>query len=575
MKCIIRYLRPFYAVMALGLSIKVLATLVELALPYILRHILDNVVPQASVSKIVMWGVLMVICAALAMIGSITANRMASKVARNSARAIRHDLFNKTMHLTARQTDRFTIPSLEARLTSDTYHVHNFIERIQRLGVRAPILLVGGLTLTATLDWKLTLVMVAVMPFLAISVYLISKQGVPLYTKVQSSQDRMVRVVREDAQGIRVIKALSKTDYEKRRFDTYNKNLSHTERRAGIIMAASNPTMNLFLNLGLTAVIFVGAVLIAGNSGTKPGVIIAFMQYFTLLSNALLGITRLFVMYTRSAASANRIAEVLETEDDLPLSSEKDYPFRREDGYLVFDHVNFSYNGTKNNLTDIHFSLPKGKTLGIIGATGSGKSTVIQLLMRFYDVGSGSIRIGGRDVRTIPPDELHALFGIAMQNDFIYADTIRENIRFGRELTDAQIKHAADMAQASDFIEAFPDGYEHMLSSKGTNVSGGQKQRLLISRALAGDPKILILDDSSSALDYKTDANLRAAITEGMKNTTTILVAQRISSIKHADLILVLDEGAIIGMGTHEHLLATCDVYREISESQMGGAFVE
>lgn len=575
MKCIIRYLRPFYAVMALGLSIKVLATLVELALPYILRHILDNVVPQASVSKIVMWGVLMVICAALAMIGSITANRMASKVARNSARAIRHDLFNKTMHLTARQTDRFTIPSLEARLTSDTYHVHNFIERIQRLGVRAPILLVGGLTLTATLDWKLTLVMVAVMPFLAISVYLISKQGVPLYTKVQSSQDRMVRVVREDAQGIRVIKALSKTDYEKRRFDTYNKNLSQTERRAGIIMAASNPTMNLFLNLGLTAVIFVGAVLIAGNSGTKPGVIIAFMQYFTLLSNALLGITRLFVMYTRSAASANRIAEVLETEDDLPLASEKDYPFRREDGYLVFDHVNFSYNGTKNNLTDIHFSLPKGKTLGIIGATGSGKSTVIQLLMRFYDVGSGSIRIGGRDVRTIPPDELHALFGIAMQNDFIYADTIRENIRFGRKLTDAQIKHAADMAQASDFIEAFPDGYEHMLSSKGTNISGGQKQRLLISRALAGDPKILILDDSSSALDYKTDANLRAAITEGMKNTTTILVAQRISSIKHADLILVLDEGAIIGMGTHEHLLATCDVYREISESQMGGAFVE
>ena len=575
MKCIIRYLRPFYSIMALGLFIKVLATMVELALPYILRHILDNVVPQASVEKIVLWGVLMIVCAALAMVGSVTANRMASKVARNAARAIRHDLCDKTMHLTARQTDRFTIPSLESRLTSDTYHVHNFIERIQRLGVRAPILLVGGLILTATLDWKLTLVMVAVMPFLGISVYLISRQGVPLYTKVQGSQDRMIRVVREDAQGIRVIKALSKTEYEKRRFDGYNRDLSRTERRAGTIMAASNPTMNLFLNLGLTAVIFVGALLISGNSGTKPGVIIAFMQYFTLLSNALLGITRLFVMYTRSAASANRIAEVLETENDLPLASEKDHPFRREEGYLVFDHVNFSYNGTKNNLTDIHFSLPQGKTLGIIGATGSGKSTVISLLMRFYDVGSGSVRIGGRDVRTIPADELHAMFGIVMQNDFIYADTVRENIRFGRDLTDAQIKRAAEMAQASDFIEAFDDGYEHMLSSKGTNVSGGQKQRLLISRALAGDPKILILDDSSSALDYKTDANLRAAITEGMQNTTTVLVAQRISSIKHADLIIVLDEGEIIGMGTHDHLLNTCDVYREISQSQMGGAFVE
>ena len=575
MKCIIRYLRPFYSIMALGLSIKVLATLVELALPYILRHILDNVVPQASVEKIVFWGALMVVCAALAMIGSITANRMASKVARNAARGIRHDLFSKTMHLSARQTDRFTVPSLESRLTSDTYHVHNFIERIQRLGVRAPILLTGGLILTATLDWKLTLVMMAVMPFLAVSVYLISKQGVPLYTTVQKSADSMIRVVREDAQGIRVIKALSKTEYEQRRFEGYNRNLSTVERRAGIIMAASNPTMNLFLNLGLTAVILVGAILISGNSGTKPGVIIAFMQYFTLLSNALLGITRLFVMYTKSAASANRIAEVLETEEDLPLLPEKDYPFRREEGYLVFDHVNFSYNGTKNNLTDISFSLPKGKTLGIIGATGSGKSTVIQLLMRFYDVNSGAIRIGGRDVRTIPAGELHELFGIAMQNDFIYADTIRENIRFGRELTDEQIKHAAEMAQANDFIESFPDGYEHMLSSKGTNVSGGQKQRLLISRALAGNPDILILDDSSSALDYKTDANLRAAIDAGMQNTTSIVVAQRISSIKHADLILVLEEGAIIGMGDHEHLMANCDVYREISDSQMGGAFVE
>lgn len=574
MKCIIRYLRPFYSAMAFGLTIKLFATLVELALPYILQHILDNVVPQASVSRILFWGALMVVCAALALIGSVTANRMASRVARDSARAIRHDLFSKTMHLTARQTDRFTIPSLEARLTSDTYHVHNFIERIQRLGVRAPILLIGGLILTATLDWRLTLVMVAVMPFLAVSVYLISRQGVPLYTKVQSSADRMVRVVREDAQGIRVIKALSKTDYEKRRFDQYNRDLSHTERRAGVIMAASNPTMNLFLNLGLTAVILVGAILIAGDNGTKPGIIIAFMQYFTLLSNALLGITRLFVMYTKSAASARRIAEVLETEDDLPILSEREHPYRRGD-YLVFDHVSFSYNGTKNNLTDITFSLPRGQTLGIIGATGSGKSTIIQLLMRFYDVNSGAIRIDGRDVRTIPAGELHSHFGVAMQNDFLYADTIRENIRFGRELTDAQLRRATDMAQATEFIEAFPDGFAHALSSKGTNVSGGQKQRLLIARALAGSPDILILDDSSSALDYKTDANLRAAIADGMKNTTTIVVAQRISSIKHADLILVLDEGAIIGMGDHAHLMETCEVYREISDSQMGGAFVE
>ncbi len=575
MKYLIRYLRPFYSAMALGLSLKVISTLIELALPYILQHILDEVVPLARVELILLWGGLMILCAILAMIGTVRANRMASRVARDAARSIRHDLFKKTMHLSAAQTDSFTVPSLESRLTSDTYHVHTFIERIQRLGVRAPILLVGGLTLTATLDWRLTLVMVAVMPFLGLSVYFISRQGVPLYTKVQNSADRMIRVVREDAQGIRVIKALSKTDYERRRFDTYNQDLSRTERRAGIIMGASNPAMNLFLNLGLTAVIFIGALLISGNKGTKPGVIIAFMQYFTLLSNALLGITRLFVMYTRSAASANRIAEVLQTGEDLPLASEEDFPARRGGDYLAFDRVNFSYNGTKDNLSDITFSLPRGKTLGIIGATGSGKTTLIQLLMRFYDVGEGAIRIGGRDVRTIPAGELHSHFGIAMQNDFIYADTIYENIRFGRDISESQIKKAAKMAQADDFIEAFPDGYAHQLSSKGTNISGGQKQRLLIARALAGDPDILILDDSSSALDYKTDAKLRAAIAEGMADTTTIVVAQRISSIKHADLILVLDEGTIIGMGDHEHLMESCEIYREISQSQMGGAFVE
>jgi ATP-binding cassette subfamily B protein len=263
----------------------------------------------------------------------------------------------------------------------------------------------------------------------------------------------------------------------------------------------------------------------------------------------------------------------MECENELKLC--------RDDGskdgsvHISFENVSFSYLGKKNNLQDISFSLKKGESLGIIGPTGSGKSTILRLLMRFYDVDKGIIRINGKDLRSYNPQELSSMFGVVLQNDFLYADTIANNIDFGRGLSHEQIKTAAVRAQAIEFIEAFPEGFEHEITSKGTNISGGQKQRLLISRALAGDPEILILDDSSSALDYKTDANLRAAITEGMKNTTSILVAQRISSIKHADLILVLDEGAIIGMGTHEELLNTCDVYREISESQMGGAFVE
>jgi ATP-binding cassette subfamily B protein len=342
-------------------------------------------------------------------------------------------------------------------------------------------------------------------------------------------------------------------------------------------MAASNPLMNFFLNTGLTLVIVVGAFRV--NEGlTQPGAIVAFMSFFTLISNAMLSVTRMFVMFSKGTASANRIAEVIEMPADLDVESEEDYPVRDDgkDGFITFEDVCFSYNKTKNNLTDISFRVPRGGTLGIIGATGSGKSTIIQLLMRFYDIDSGSIRIGGREVRTIPHDELHRKFGVALQNDFLYSESIEENIAFGRELSRAEVEFAAKLAQAAPFIEDFDDGYLHMLTAKGTNISGGQKQRTLIARALAAKPEILILDDSSSALDYKTDANLRRAIAENLSGeTTTIVVAQRISSVMSADVILVIDEGRIIGMGDHDALMQNCDVYREISESQMGGAILE
>ena len=289
----------------------------------------------------------------------------------------------------------------------------------------------------------------------------------------------------------------------------------------------------------------------------------------------MIGITRIFVNYSKGAASASRIQEVVQTEEDRKTHSEQEFPVREEENGIVFENVSFSYLGVKNNLTDISFSLPQGGTLGIIGATGSGKTTLTRLLMRTYDTTDGSIRINGRDVRTIPHEELNTMFGIVMQNDFIHNGTIAENIRFGRDLTDEQIRLAAKRAQAAEFIEQYDDEYEHELQSKGTNVSGGQKQRLLIARALAGEPKILILDDASSALDYKTDAALRKSIREEMRGVTTVVVAQRVSSIMHADLILVLDEGAVIGMGRHEELLQTCPIYREISESQIGGAFLD
>ncbi len=589
MKRLFAYLKPFAGRMSVGLTIKIAGTLVELALPYILGMILNDIIgnfadsgdTKGGLRSILIWGGVMAVCAVAALVFNIVANRMAGFVAKDVATAIRHDLFDSTMRLSCAQADAFTVPSLESRLTSDTYNVHHMVGMMQRLGVRAPILLAGGLLITLALDPVLTLVMFSVMPLIVLTVYIVSKRGVPLYRQSQQSGDAMVRVVREDAQGIRVIKALSRKEYEQARYDVVNQNLVRDGLRAAANMSVSNPLINLFLNIGLVAVMFVGAIRV--NNGTcQPGTIISFIQYFTILSNALLSITRIFMMFTKGAASMNRICEVLDAagqdESESATQGVMALP-ENPDRYISFEHVTFSYRGKVNNTCDVSFDLPRGGTLGIIGATGSGKTTLLSLLMRFYQVpkDSGTIRIGGKDIRTMTPAELRSRFGVAMQNDFLYAGTIEDNIRFGRDISHEQIVHAATMAQAHEFISKLADGYNHKLTVKGTNLSGGQKQRLLISRALAGNPDILVLDDTSSALDYKTDAALRAALREdtAIQTATTVIIAQRVSSIKHADLILVMDQGAVIGCGTHDELNETCSVYREIAESQMGGAILE
>ncbi len=573
MKTVIGYLKKFVGRMTVGFMIKTVGTLAELMLPYILSHILENVIGK-SISDVIFWGGVMIVCSAIACLFNIIANRMAAKVSKNFAEEMRKDLFIKTLRLSAAQTDKFTIPSLESRITTDTYNVHGFINMMQRLGVRAPIMLLGGIAITMFMDFNLSLVMIAMLPIIFVTVYFVSKNGVPLYTKVQHSVDNMIRVVREDAQGIRVIKALSKTDYEHRRYESVNHKLIKDETRAGVIMGTVNPIMTVLMNVGSVAVIALGATLISGGK-SSPETVIAFMQYFTLISMAMMSVTRMFVMYTKCAASARRIAEVLISEEDITVKAKEECPDIKTDAHIVFDNVSFSYNGKKNNLENINFEIPRGGSLGIIGATGSGKSTVIKLLLRFYDVNKGGIYINGDDIKTIAKDRLYAMFGSALQHDFLYADTIEENIKFGRDISVDDVKRATKIAQASDFIEGFADGYDHVLSPHGTNISGGQKQRVLISRALAAKPEILILDDSSSALDYKTDAALRSALKENMADTTVVTVAQRVSSVKDCGLIIVLDEGRIIGIGDHEHLLENCEEYREISESQMGGAFVD
>lgn len=333
-------------------------------------------------------------------------------------------------------------------------------------------------------------------------------------------------------------------------------------------MAVTNPATTLVLNLGLTAVVAVGAFRM--NVGqTQPGVIIAFLNYFTIILNAMLGITRIFILCSKGIASARRVSEVLQAPEDLVVLSQEETLCEKEAEHIRFSHVNFSYNHVENNLTDISFSLKRGETLGILGATGSGKSTILNLLLRFYDVDSGEILIDGQDIRTIPTKKLRQKFGVVFQNDFLVAETIAENISYFRDLPQEQIQKAAQDAQAWDFIAQKSAGLQEQVAMRGNNLSGGQKQRLLIARALAAQPEILILDDASSALDYRTDAQLRKALHHHFQETTSIVVAQRISSIMGADHILVLEEGKIIGYGTHETLLRDCEIYRSISHMQM------
>lgn len=567
------YLKPYYKKMGLGFIIKTLGTLSELMLPLILSHVLKNVI-GGTIADVVLWGALMVVFAGLACILNILANQIAARTSSSFAETLRKDLFSKTLHLSAAQTDKFTIPSLESRITTDTYNMHRFVAMSQRMGIRAPIMLLGGITITLLMDAALSSIMIAILPVTFCAIFFISKNGIPLYSKVQASVDKMVRVVREDVLGIRVIKALSKTDYEHRRYDGVNHALVKSETRAGVIMGSVHPIMTLFMNAGSVAVIAVAGGRVQ-NGLSNPETIIAFMQYFTQISMSLMAVTRMFTVYTKCAASAQRVEEVLLSDSEITVASKQDFPDKPSDASIVFDNVSFSYNGKKNNVNHLSFSVPKGGSLGIIGATGSGKSTIIKLLLRFYDIDEGAIYIGSEDIRTIEKERFYAMFGTAQQHDFLYADTIAENIRFGRDISDEAMQTATKIAQADEFIHNLKAGYEHELAQHATNISGGQKQRLLISRALAGNPQILILDDSSSALDYKTDANLRRALAEHMQDITLITVAQRVSSVKDCSVIIVMDEGNIIGLGTHEKLLETCAEYKEISDSQMGGAFVE
>ena len=591
MKFIFSYVKKHAKLAMFGITIKVLGAFLELLIPYVMEHLIDEVVPTKDMKMVIMWGLLMIVLAVLVRQMNVKANRCAAKVSRESIYAIRKDLFKKTLDLSGKQVDEFGLPSMISRMTSDSYNLQNFIQSIQAMGVRAPILLFGGIVVTMTMDPGLASILCIMAPVLITIVVFISFRGIPLYERVQRCVDDIVRIMRENITGIRVVKSLSKEDYEMRRFKDSNDKMAGADMKAATIMALPGPIMQMFLNTGLTLVVIIGAKRV-NNGDIEPGVILAFLTYFNMILMGVMGLNRIFMLMSKANASAKRIESVVKAKEELVAVSEEEAakpdPERfSKDDYIIFDHVDFSYDTEDDNssgnaaerfagqerekcLVDIHFTMKKGGSLGIIGATGSGKTTIINLLMRFYDTEKGHVFVDGKDVRTYDRDTLHRMFGVVFQNDVIFADTLRENIAFGREVTLDDIRAAAEDARAKEFIEAYDDTYDHEAVIHGANLSGGQRQRTLIARALVAKPDILVLDDSSSALDYKTDAALRKAIREHHADATTIIVAQRISSIMSLDHIIVMDEGRMIGYGTHEELLESCKMYKDIYKTQMG-----
>ncbi len=574
------YMRPQKKLVIGAILFQVLATGAALLIPWVFAHIIDSVVPQKSFEAILPWGGFMLGLALAAMCIDIGASHCVIKSCILFVKQIRADIFAKTLQLSCTHMDKLTVASAISRATLDAQIIHIFARGLLKKGIRAPLYLVGSLIMCAILDIRLAVIVLMLIPIIGFIVYKTSQKSLPLFKVVRSMNDTFVKVLRENIIGIRVVKALSQTNYERERFNHANTSLRDQNIKAESVIIASSPLMDWVLNMGMVTTIIVGAWWV--NAGvTMPGVIVAFMSYFAIILSSLLTVSQTFTAASKAQVAAERVLEVMniaEQESFAKAHSKQEnsvltHP-QFEQTHIAFDKVCFSYDGWKDTapptLDNLSFQLKKGQTLGIIGCTGAGKSTLLHVLLGLYTPQSGKVFLHGKDITTLPCEKLYNNFGIAFQSDTIFAATIRENIDFGRGLSDMAIQKAVQTAQASEFIDSLHDSIDNDLHIRGHNISGGQKQRLLIARALAANPEILIFDDSFSALDYKTDKQLRQALERNYAHTTKVIVSQRISSLIQAHTILVLDKGRIIASGTHEELLKNCPLYAQICHIQLG-----
>ena len=520
MKRVLSFLRPQAGRTVLQIGIKFTATILELILPWILEHIIDEVAPTGDKRQLLLWGSLMVLCALSVFLGAMVANRMAAKIAANFTRSLRHVLFARVTALSCEQADRFTVPSLISRLSSDTYRVNDMVDRMLRLGIRAPILLVGGMLVSALMEPVLALILISAVPLVGGMFLLISRRSIPLYGKAQQAGEELVRRIQENMTGVRIIKALSRTEDEKERFAKANGNAVKADRLAETTMAVANPAMSVLLNMGMAAVIVVGAFRV-DRGLTEPGKIIAFLNYFVILQNGLLGITRIFTICSRGIASGKRLDEVLEAPERVaPPPPREPAPA----GHVVFSHVSFSYNKVKPDLSDLSFTLRRAYTM-------------------------------------------------VLQDTWLFHGTIRENIAYGKpDATEDEIVAAARAAMIHGYIQSLPQGYDTLLSDNAVNLSKGQKQLLTIARAILIDSPMLILDEATSNVDTQTERQSQSAMLNLMRGRTCFVIAHRLCTIQNADEILVMDAGAIVERGTHRELLTRRGVYYDLYSAQFQDA---
>ena len=545
-----------------------LQSMADLFLPTLMADIIDNGVVVGNIPYVLKTGAVMLLVTAFGALAAVGASYFSARTAMGFGRDLRRQIFHHVEGFSLQEFDKFGTASLITRTTNDIMQIQRVVMMGMRMVLSAPLMLVGGIIMAVSKDPQLTLVILLAMPVLLIFLAIMFSKGMPLFQKVQKKVDRLNLVLRENLTGVRVIRAFNREKDEQTRLETANSELTDISIKVNRLMAFAMPFMMLIMNLTVVAVIWIGGIRIDGGH-LQIGDLMAFIQYVMLIMFALLMASMMFVMIPRAAVSARRINEVLAT---VPaIADEGTEKADKEQGTLEFDRVSFKYPGAEEPvLSDISFKVGPGETLAIIGGTGSGKSTLVNLIPRFYDATEGTIRLNGVDIRRMPAEEVRQRIGYVPQKAVLFSGTVAENIRFGKEdATDEEVRHAAEIAQAAEFIEKMKDGYDTFIEQGGTNLSGGQKQRLSIARALVRRPDVYIFDDSFSALDFKTDAKLRAALKKETKDKAVIIVAQRVSTVIDADQIVVLDKGRIAGIGTHRELLESNDIYREIVKSQM------